>query len=145
MRDAAAALLRDGEIIAAAEEERFVRRRHVTALPVHAVKYCLREAGVSIADLHAIAVPWKYWMLRRRAGLALSAMLRSPRLCLVKGRRTLERVEQVVAAVEGDDALAPRAGEHCRRCDYTAYCPALRGDPLPLPVAAPAGQLVLGL
>jgi putative RecB family exonuclease len=60
-------------------------------------------------------------------------------------RRTLERVERVVAAVEGDDALAPRAGEHCRRCDYTAYCPALRGDPLPLPVPAPAGQLVLGL
>jgi carbamoyltransferase len=94
MRDAAAALLRDGEIIAAAEEERFVRRRHITALPVHAVKYCLQEAGISIADLHAIAVPWKYWVLKRRAGLALQSMLRSPRLCLVKGRRTMERLGQ---------------------------------------------------
>ena len=94
MRDAAAALVRDGEIIAAAEEERFVRRRHVTALPVHAIKYCLREANVSIEQLHAIAVPWKYWVLKRRAGLALSAMFRSPRLFWVKGRRTVERLGQ---------------------------------------------------
>jgi putative RecB family exonuclease len=60
-------------------------------------------------------------------------------------RRTLERVEAVVALVEGDDALLPQPGEHCRRCDYDAYCPALRGNPLPLPVAAPAGQLRLGI
>ena len=60
-------------------------------------------------------------------------------------RRTLERVEAVVAAVEGDDDLAPRAGEHCRRCDYSAYCPAQQRHPLPLPLAAPAGQLALGL
>ena len=94
MRDAAAALLRNGQVIAAAEEERFVRQRHVTALPVHAIRYCLREAGVSIEQLHAIAVPWKYWVLKRRAGLALGSMLRSPRLCLVKGRRTVERLGQ---------------------------------------------------
>jgi carbamoyltransferase len=94
MRDAAAALLRNGELVAAAEEERFVRRRHVTALPVHAIQYCLREAGVSMGQLHAVAVPWKYWVLKRRAGLALGSMFRSPRLCLVKGRRTAERLGQ---------------------------------------------------
>lgn len=94
MRDAAAALLRNGELIAAAEEERFVRRRHVTALPVHAIDYCLREAGISMGQLHAVAVPWKYWILGRRAGLAMSSMLRSPRLCLVKGRRSVERLGQ---------------------------------------------------
>ncbi len=60
-------------------------------------------------------------------------------------RRTLERVEAVVAAVEGDDELAPTPGEHCRRCDYLAYCPAQRAEPLALPNAAPVGQLVLGL
>ena len=60
-------------------------------------------------------------------------------------RRTLERVEAVVAAVEGDDTLAPRTGEHCRRCDYSAYCPAQQRYPLPLPLTAPAGQLALGL
>jgi putative RecB family exonuclease len=59
--------------------------------------------------------------------------------------RTLERVQAVVAAVEADDTLAPRVGEHCRRCDYGAYCPAQQRHPLPVPLAAPAGQLALGL
>jgi CRISPR/Cas system-associated exonuclease Cas4 (RecB family) len=60
-------------------------------------------------------------------------------------RRTLERVEAVVTAVESDDELAPQPGDHCRRCDYTAYCPTQRADPLPLPIAAPQGQLALGI
>ncbi|HET6674160.1 MAG TPA: carbamoyltransferase N-terminal domain-containing protein, partial [Nitrospiraceae bacterium] len=71
MRDAAAVILENGRLIAAAEEERFVRQRHVTALPVHAMRYCLREAGVSLHQVHALAVPWKYWVLGRRARLAL--------------------------------------------------------------------------
>jgi len=60
-------------------------------------------------------------------------------------RHTLERVEAVVAAVEGDGVLAPRPGEHCRRCDYVAYCPTQRAEPFPLPSSAPAGQLTLSL
>ncbi len=60
-------------------------------------------------------------------------------------RRTVERVEAVVSAVEADDALHPRPGEYCRRCDYIAYCPAQRANPLPLPSTAPEGQLLLGL
>jgi len=55
MRDAAAALVQDGRILAAAEEERFVRVKHVTALPVQAMTWCLRQAGVSLADVDAIA------------------------------------------------------------------------------------------
>ncbi len=92
MRDAAAALVRDGRILAAAEEERFVRIKHVTALPVNAIRYCLGEAGVRLADVDGIAVPWKYWVLGRRAALALGAMVRSPTLFRVKGRRGLERL-----------------------------------------------------
>jgi RecB family exonuclease len=60
-------------------------------------------------------------------------------------RRTIERVEAVVTAVEGDDVLAPRPGEHCRRCDYVAYCPTQCSEPLAIPLVAPAGQLALGL
>jgi len=92
MRDAAAALVKDGHVVAAAEEERFVRIKHVTALPVHAIRYCLRQAGVSWAELDGIAVPWKYWVLGRRAHLALGAMLRSPTFLRVKGQRSLERL-----------------------------------------------------
>jgi len=94
MRDAAAALVHGGRILAAAEEERFVRIKHVTALPVNAIRSCLKEAGVTLRDVEAIVVPWKYWVLGRRGALALGAMLSSPTLLRVKGRRSLERLRQ---------------------------------------------------
>lgn len=94
MRDAAAAVIDDGRLVAAAEEERFLRQKHVTALPVHAIHYCLREADISLDRLDAIVVPWKYWKVARRARLALRSMLRSPQLCVVKGRRSIERLGQ---------------------------------------------------
>lgn len=104
MRDAAAALVQDGRILAAAEEERFARIKHVTALPVRAMAWCLRHAGIGLADVDAIAVPWKYWVVGRRARLALGAMLRSPTLFRVKGRRSAERLRDEWAEL----ALLPR-------------------------------------
>ncbi|MDH3392528.1 MAG: carbamoyltransferase [Desulfobulbaceae bacterium] len=53
--DSAAALLVDGEICAAAQEERFTRKKHDPAFPVNAVRYVLEEGGVSVEDLDAIA------------------------------------------------------------------------------------------
>ncbi len=44
--DSAAALLVDGNVVAAAQEERFTRRKHDHAFPVHAIRYCLDEAGI---------------------------------------------------------------------------------------------------
>ena len=49
--DAAAALLCDGQLVAAAHEERFTRKRHDPDVPAQAVAYCLREAGIQINDL----------------------------------------------------------------------------------------------
>jgi len=49
--DSAAALLVDGEIIAAAQEERFTRKKHDSRFPEHAVRYCLSEAGLSLSDV----------------------------------------------------------------------------------------------
>ncbi len=49
--DSAACLVRDGEIIAAAQEERFSRKKHDSRLPRHATKYCLSEGGISASDL----------------------------------------------------------------------------------------------
>jgi len=46
--DSAAALLRDGEIVAAAQEERFTRRKHDARFPVHAIRYCLQEERVPL-------------------------------------------------------------------------------------------------
>ncbi|MCC6396551.1 MAG: carbamoyltransferase [Bacteroidetes bacterium] len=53
--DSAAALLKDGAIIAAAQEERFTRKKHDFGFPVHAAEYCLRSAGITAADLAYIA------------------------------------------------------------------------------------------
>ena len=53
--DAAAALLRDGEIIAAAQEERFTRKKHDASFPLNAVHYCLAEGRVAPDGLDAIA------------------------------------------------------------------------------------------
>src|SRR6185295_1819681 len=53
--DSAACLLRDGRIVAAAQEERFTRKKHDAAFPGHAVAYCLREAGIRIEDVDQVA------------------------------------------------------------------------------------------
>jgi carbamoyltransferase len=49
--DSAAALVRDGEVIAAAQEERFSRKRHDSDFPAHAVDYCLAAGGITIKDV----------------------------------------------------------------------------------------------
>ena len=52
--DSAACLVRDGEIVAAAQEERFTRVKHDPNFPANAVRYCLQEAGIGVKDLHCI-------------------------------------------------------------------------------------------
>jgi carbamoyltransferase len=54
--DASAAIVRDGKLIAAAEEERFRRIKHWAGFPSAAIRYCLAEAGVTINDVDHIAV-----------------------------------------------------------------------------------------
>lgn len=53
--DSAAALLRDGEIVAAAQEERFTRKKHDSDFPKSAIEYCLKEAGCTLADVDHVA------------------------------------------------------------------------------------------
>jgi carbamoyltransferase len=53
--DSAACLVRDGQIIAAAQEERFTRKKHDASFPRQAVDYCLREGGLKVADLELVA------------------------------------------------------------------------------------------
>src|SRR5690606_39250087 len=52
--DSAAALLRDGRIVAAAQEERFTRRKHDPRFPSNAIAYCLEEAGIGAGDLDCV-------------------------------------------------------------------------------------------
>ena len=53
--DSAAALVRDGEIVAAAQEERFTRKKHDSRFPAKAVEYCLAQDGVGLADVDWVA------------------------------------------------------------------------------------------
>ena len=52
--DSAACLIRDGEIVAAAQEERFTRVKHDPGFPGNAVRYCLQEGGIEVKDLHSV-------------------------------------------------------------------------------------------
>ena len=52
--DSAAALLEDGRIVAAAQEERFTRKKHDARFPLHAIRYCLAESGIAVGDLDRV-------------------------------------------------------------------------------------------
>src|SRR6266849_5611607 len=54
--DAAAALIKDGRIVAAAEEERFNRVKHCAGFPAAALRYCLAAAGITIEDVDHIGI-----------------------------------------------------------------------------------------
>ncbi|MDD5543133.1 MAG: carbamoyltransferase C-terminal domain-containing protein [Acidobacteriia bacterium] len=66
MGESAAALLRDGQLVAAAEEERFSRKKHHIGFPFNAVRYCLDEAGIGLKDVAYVGHYWKPWVLGHR-------------------------------------------------------------------------------
>jgi carbamoyltransferase len=53
--DSAAALIEDGRIVAAAQEERFTRKKHDSEMPKRAIEYCLDQAGMELADIDYVA------------------------------------------------------------------------------------------
>jgi carbamoyltransferase len=75
--DAAAALLRDGQLVAAAEEERFTRKKHDYEFPQHAIDFCLRSGGLRAPDLDYVAFFEKPFVKFER--LLLSSMQTFPR------------------------------------------------------------------
>src|SRR3979411_1755938 len=54
--DAAAALIKDGRLIAAVEEERFNRIKHCAGFPTQAIQYCLRAAGIDIGQVDHVGI-----------------------------------------------------------------------------------------
>jgi len=59
--DASAAIVCDGQVVAAAEEERFARIKHVAGFPAQAIRYCLKAAGIKPYEIDHVAVardPW---------------------------------------------------------------------------------------
>jgi carbamoyltransferase len=117
--DAAACLLRDGVLVAAAEEERFSRKKHDPSMPKRAVQYCLRHAGVTIKDLDRIAyseVPEKK-MARRLWTLLPNLNEEACVRACSKARRVSEEIRTVLG-YEGeiefvDHHLAHAASAFC--------------------------------
>src|SRR5215468_7297247 len=95
--DSAAALVRDGKIIAAAEEERFRRIKHWAGFPIHAISYCLNQAGVRLSDIEHIALNQD-----NRANLARKIgyfLLKRPNINLVFSRLRNRRGRAGVAVL----------------------------------------------
>jgi carbamoyltransferase len=59
--DASAALIADGRIVAAAEEERFTRQKHQTGWPDRAIEFCLKQGGLQPSDVDHVAFYWRPW------------------------------------------------------------------------------------
>ncbi len=81
--NASAAIVCDGQLVAAAEEERFNRVKHAAGFPANAVSYCLQEAGVTISEVDHIAIPRNPWA---RLGTKALYAIRLPRFALGRSR-----------------------------------------------------------
>jgi carbamoyltransferase len=92
--DAAASLIRDGQIVAAAEEERFSRVKHHSGFPYLAIQYCLDQAGITIADVSHVALYWKPWILRHKAMQAIKAATISADMFRARVDRGVEQVSK---------------------------------------------------
>ncbi len=74
--NSSAAIVADGRLVAAVEEERFNRVKYAAGFPAQAVRYCLAQAGITLAEVDHIAIPRDPWA---RLGTKLLYALRMPR------------------------------------------------------------------
>ena len=92
--DAAAVLLIDGQLVAAAEEERFTGKKHTGDFPINAIHYCLKHAGLSAGEIDEIAhgfsyAPYRELFLKDKVSAALYDQVLSRTALLEQVRRNL--------------------------------------------------------
>lgn len=90
--DSAATLIKDGEIVAAIEEERFSRKKHHSGFPYKAIEFCLDFAGIKLKDVEHVGHYWKPWILRHKAMQALKAGLTSRDMFKARADRGIAQV-----------------------------------------------------
>ncbi|MGE3164575.1 MAG: carbamoyltransferase C-terminal domain-containing protein [Planctomycetota bacterium] len=99
LRHAAAALVVDGELVAAVEEERLTRSERASPqLPLHAARYCLAEAGLDIEDVDRIAIPWSRETQRRDLTAFVRRMWRRQPLRALEAMRLARRHKPTLEA-----------------------------------------------
>jgi carbamoyltransferase len=81
--NASAAIIADGRLLAAVEEERLNRVKYAAGLPVRAIQYCLEQAGVKLSEVDHIAIPRNPWA---RLGTKLRFAMRMPKFALDRAR-----------------------------------------------------------
>src|SRR5438132_322933 len=94
--DSAAALLKDGHIVALAEDERFNRKKHFGGSPSEAVRFCLNHAGIALGEVDDVAYFWERWPelvhgLKHFVRYAAGAFATAPVRCLASAEATRSR------------------------------------------------------
>ncbi|MEK6801329.1 MAG: carbamoyltransferase C-terminal domain-containing protein [Nitrospirota bacterium] len=92
MGESAAALLKDGLLIAAVEEERFTRVKHEGCFPIRAIAFCLAQAGITLAEIDHVAVYWQPFRIGVRAKALLTTAFTHPTTFAGKVGRILEEL-----------------------------------------------------
>jgi len=90
--DSAAALIKDGKLVAAVEEERFSRKKHHSGFPYHSIEFCLDHAGITLKDVEHVGHYWKPWILRHKIVQAAKAALISPAMFRARADRGVAQV-----------------------------------------------------
>jgi carbamoyltransferase len=107
--DSAACIVVDGEIIAAAQEERFTRKKHDHRFPVNAVNYCVQEAGISVEEIGSVAFYDKPFLKFERlletylsyAPSGLASFLKAMPLWLKEKLWMEDRIRKLLKGYEG--------------------------------------------
>ena len=109
--NASAAIVVDGRLVAAVEEERLNRVKYAAGFPAQAIRFCLGQAGVKLTDVDHIAVPRDPWA---RVGTKLRYALRMPRFAIERARvlKKFAGIHEDLAAAFEVDAASIHAQFH---------------------------------
>jgi carbamoyltransferase len=105
MTESAAVLMRDGRVVAAAEEERFSRVKHEGGFPYRAIEFVLRSQGITLGDVDHVAVYWDPFNLGHRARYMAETALGDPLLFAEKLRRAVNIWQGTQGAASGWGSL----------------------------------------
>lgn len=102
MTESAACLMRDGHVVAAAEEERFTRVKHEGGFPYRAIEFVLSVEGLALSDVDHLAVYWDPYNLAHRLRYMASTLVRRPKTFVDKLKRAVSVMGG--SAAHGQDA-----------------------------------------
>lgn len=124
--DSAACLVRDGRILAAAQEERFTRRKHDYRFPEHAIRACLKQGGLKPADLDVVIFYDKPFLKFERiletylqyAPRGIGSFIKAMPLWIKQKLWTQTNIQDALESYDGDILFAPHHHSHAASAFY---------------------------